>query len=230
MRDLSQLISPGFFGDNAAADTRRLEFDNKNSQVFVENTPISLCFIGDSITENWDLHLYFRKYGFLVNRGIGGDIAEHMTKRFDADVLQLNPRLCIAMVGINNTWRLDDLAPKGETALLEEAERIFSSLRQSYQLLLKKAQKSGQPLLMCSLLPVGCRTYRKQFVLRVNQMLQELCREYRVPYIDYHTALAAEDGMTLQKELSWDGLHPHALGYRRMAEVLYPYLDQFFAE
>lgn len=229
MRDLSLLVSPGFFGNGAAADTRRLEFDNKNSQLFAAQTPVDLCFIGDSITHYWELNLYFRQYGLVVNRGIGGDIASHVAKRFRADVLQLHPRLCVAMSGINDTWGLDAFASdQDDVRRRAEEERILSGLNQAYRQLLLEACTNHQPILIGSLLPVGYRDYRKRLVLRINEMLQSLCREYRVDYVDYHSALTNADGLTLRKTLSWDGVHPHAEGYRLMAEVLSSHLDRFF--
>jgi lysophospholipase L1-like esterase len=41
-----------------------------------------------------------------------------------------------------------------------------------------------------------------------------------VIYVDYHTALADADGVTLREGLADDGLHPHVLGYDIMAAVL----------
>jgi lysophospholipase L1-like esterase len=45
-------------------------------------------------------------------------------------------------------------------------------------------------------------------------------------YVDYHSQLAAEDGITLRAGLADDGLHPHVLGYRIMASTLLETLKQ----
>ena len=230
METFPKLITPGFFGNHAAADVRRMEFDNKNSQILVTHTPVSLCFIGDSVMQNWELDLYFQGYGLMVNRGIEGDIAEHLLKRFEADVLQLHPRLCIVMIGLNDTWSLNAAAENGKEALKQEEERIFHLLSQSYRALLCKAKANAQPILMESLLPVRSRTYRQMFLCRINRLLQTLCAEFQIPYLDYHTAFSEADGLTLRRELSWDGVHPYGAGYQMMAELLRPYLDRFFAE
>ena len=179
--------------------------------------------------QNWELDLYFQGYGLMVNRGIEGDITEHLVKRFEADVLQLRPKLCIAMIGLNDTWILNEAAEKGEEALQNEEERILLSLTQSYRALFCEAKAHNQALFIESLLPVRSRTYRKLFLCRVNRLLQSLCTEFRIPYIDYHTAFAEADGLTLRRKFSWDGVHPYGIGYQKMAEILKPYLDHFFA-
>lgn len=53
-----------------------------------------------------------------------------------------------------------------------------------------------------------------------------MCAAYNAVYVDYHTALVDEDGLSLRDGLSFDGLHPHVIGYDRMAEVLTPHLEK----
>ena len=94
-------IKPGMFGKGSAADTYRRGFDLLNSQVLYAEKRPDILFIGDSITNWWDLNLYFGDMGYVVNRGIGGDVTEHILKRSDADVFQLEPKTVVYMAGIN---------------------------------------------------------------------------------------------------------------------------------
>ena len=51
MENEKKLILPGDYGNNAACDARRCEFDIMNEQiVFNEGTDVAIDFIGDSIT------------------------------------------------------------------------------------------------------------------------------------------------------------------------------------
>ncbi|HLZ10487.1 MAG TPA: GDSL-type esterase/lipase family protein, partial [Chloroflexota bacterium] len=102
------VIRPGFFGLEAAADSRRHVFDAHNEAHLAENVLIDAVFIGDSITDWWALDAFFEgASGFVVNRGIGGDRTPFVRRRFDADVLQLQPRFVVVQIGVNNTWDLD---------------------------------------------------------------------------------------------------------------------------
>lgn len=227
MKNLASVRSPGFFS-GAAADSRRNEFDIENSVLVVKETPVNICFVGDSITHYWELGAYFQKYALVINRGIGGDTADVLAKRFDADVLQLKPKLCVLMVGINNTWILDDYA-KQKDALQEKEKEILVILKNSYRSILQAAKEANQAMFLCSVLPVSYRAYRNQFVLQINAMLKELCISYKIPYVDYHRHMVKEDGLTLKDGLSWDGVHPHVFGYDCMAQVITPMLEEFFS-
>lgn len=65
---------------------------------------MDIVFIGDSITEGWDVRREFGDLGNTVNRGISGDVIDIIEKRFAADVLQLKPRVAVINGGVNNTF------------------------------------------------------------------------------------------------------------------------------
>jgi lysophospholipase L1-like esterase len=54
----------------------------------------------------------------------------------------------------------------------------------------------------------------------VNERNRRLCLETGCLYVDYHSRLAGEDGVTLRSELADDGLHPHSTAYEIMASAL----------
>ena len=99
---MKKQIKPGMFGTGAAADSYRRGFDLLNSQVIYSGKRPDILFIGDSITNWWDLNLYFGDMGYVVNRGIGGDCTDIILKRSDADVFQLEPKTVVYMAGIND--------------------------------------------------------------------------------------------------------------------------------
>ena len=235
MRDRSELKSPGIMGgDGTAADALRGEFDLKNMQIFCGEAPISLCFFGDSITNLMEPSAFYGKFGPCINRGISGDSVHIMARRFEADVLQLKPRLCVMLGGINNTWILDGTVDENGQPSPEEEEGVYRLVRESYVSILEAARSAGQAMILCSVMPVtrqiGLADMRNRVVLGINRIIKELCDEYGVPYADYHSRLVCEDGLTLRDGLSDDGLHPHFMGFREMAAVLTPLLETFFAE
>ncbi len=218
-----QIIRPGKFGVEAAADRLRGAFDYHNEALLAYKTPIDAVFLGDSITEMWALDVFFEgTKGPIINRGIGGDRTVFARRRFDADVLQLNPRLLVIKIGVNNAWDLDiwwDATLRREPGEIEE--EIVSDL----DVMARAARERGIAVALCSILPTdipfnGNNTVRNALIARVNPRLRALAAAHGAVYVDYHAELTAEDGLTLRAGLADDGLHPHVLGYRIMATTL----------
>ncbi len=217
-----EMVRPPVFGNNTAADSRRWEFDFKNEILLTRGQRPDVVFIGDSITHIWEVNAYFHRFGLVVNRGIGGDTADIMAQRLMGDAIQLQPRACVMMIGINNLWCIDNDGANPDD--------VFTLLMDSYRKILTMAGENGLRLLVCSLMPLCDRSEmgqgRNRFVLRVNAALRALCEEAGVPYVDYHAAVTDTDGMTMREGLTEDGLHPHVYGYDIMAKVLTPYLER----
>ena len=115
MQDEINVIKPGRYKIPVDADARRDEFDLKNGEVLYSGRPVDIVFTGDSITHFMEANLYYGKFGLVLNRGIGGDVADILAWRFHADVTQLKPHLCIVLVGVNNIWELDNhITKKGQ--------------------------------------------------------------------------------------------------------------------
>ena len=55
-----------YFSENVAADKKRKEFDIKNHALCYTNQKPDFLFIGDSITEYWELNAYFRSDNHLI--------------------------------------------------------------------------------------------------------------------------------------------------------------------
>jgi len=217
------LIKPGLFAVAAAADSRRGVFDLHNEALLARDIPVDAVFIGDSITDMWALDAYVRGAagGFVVNRGIGGDRTPFARRRFAADVLQLRPKLVVIKIGINNTWDLDEWDP----SLARTPEEIEEEIVTDVTAMVAAARADGITVALCSILPTnipvnGNTATRNQLIARVNRRLREAARDAGATYVDYHSHLVADDGLTLRPALADDGLHPHTGGYDIMADVL----------
>src|SRR2546428_7879655 len=61
----------------------------------------AVVFAGDSLTGNWgELEKAFPKLN-VANRGIGGDVSRGLLFRFQEDVLDLNPKAVVILIGSN---------------------------------------------------------------------------------------------------------------------------------
>ena len=233
MKDRKDLKSPGIMGgDGTAADAKRGEFDLFNMQIFCNEANIDICFYGDSITYLLEPAAFYSKFGNIIDRGICGDSVHIMEKRFEADVLQLKPKLCVMMGGINNTWILDEDLDENGNYKENKVDEHCNLVWNSYRKILEAAKANNQAMFICSIMPVTHQIanadMRNRVVVKMNDGIKKLCKEYNVPYIDYHSALCCEDGLTMRDGLSDDGLHPHYVGFLEMSRVLTPYLEDFF--
>lgn len=216
------IIRPGFFSVESAADRRRNEFDYHNEALLYHQQAIDFLFFGDSITHWWDVATFFGHTGNTVaNRGIGGDTTGHALRRFCADVTQLSPRHVIILIGINNTWAMDEWLPKDR----KTTEEIFREVTSDVEAMMRMALEQQIRPVLCSLLPTRMERYarnkeRNELVLRINQAFLTSAARDGAIYVDYHSRMTDPDGTTLREDLADDGLHPHILGYQIMAGVL----------
>ena len=213
----ARLVKPGMFDEGkAAADRRRIFFDFWNEQVIREDVAVGTVFLGDSITELWDLNVYFvPAEGLIENRGISGDLASHMARRFEADVTQLRPRNVVILAGTNDV-----------SAMIRQNrtdEEIIHDVTASVVSMMDASRRAGIHTLVCSILPTnsdyGMHANRTKLRAAINEKLKTACGERGCIYVDYAAAMSDAHG-DLRKDLARDGLHPHYAGYEIMARVL----------
>ncbi len=215
----ADIIRPGNISEEP--DKRRWEFDFKNEQLVTYSVPVDLLFIGDSITHLWELNANFRKFGYVVNRGISGDRVNHLSQRFLADAVQLKPRLTVIMIGVNNTWEACDgtMTP----------DEVYGLFEVHYRKIFDMAKENGMAMMACSVMPTRCHNpMQEELILKMNTYLKGLCAEFNFEYVNYYANVVAQDGEYLPEENSADGLHPNAIGYYKMTQTILPHLEQFF--
>ncbi len=221
---MKQQIKPGFFGINAAADLRRREFDIMNEQYLYCDKKADVVFFGDSITQHWELELYFNNSVLKINRGIGSDCTTFAAKRFEADVLQLQPKSVVILLGINDLLTTaPDLWWKCPG---EDVDKVVCNIESNFRFMLSKC--TDLKVYVCSVLPQNlCAPFDSNFfceqILKVNDILKNLCSEYNATYVDYYSALEC-DGK-LPEDMSVDGVHPNGKAYEIMANVLKKEVD-----
>lgn len=232
------IVRSPIYGDQAA-DSRRTEFDVRNTVLVNHHVQPDIIFIGDSITHLWETAVYFRRYGLVINRGIQGDILPIIKERFAADVLQHRPRCCVLQGGNNSLWRLGQPFDAGVTQRALQTDHIVTEMLESEKAIMHMAGDAGIFLCVSSLVPCSEKwneqimpdtdwRYVNDIILDYNARLRSLCSGVGAVYVDYHAALVDASGRSMQPDLSIDGLHPYSAGYDRMAAVLYPVLDEFF--
>lgn len=219
----NELIRPGHFQRLVAADSRRMAFDYYNDAVLVLGIKPNFVFIGDSITEFWDLPLFFGRDKVLLNRGIGGDVPEFILKRFEADVLQLKPEYCVMMAGTNCANQMMDniwIGTKGES-FEKVTGKVIADLTAVVDLCISAGQKLILGAITPAIVPPG--DHRNEMILNVNERMEAYCREHRsngIYFVDYHTPMYDVETKMMRADCTTDGIHPDARGFRVMTNVL----------
>jgi lysophospholipase L1-like esterase len=172
-----------------------------------------VVFLGDSITDYWKLADYFPGKPY-INRGVDGQTTPAMLLRLRQDVIDLHPKVLVVLAGTN------DIAGVTGPARNEEIEANYASMAEL-------ARVHHIRVVFASLLPAHNYTQeaKESFALRprarilaLNAWLKDYCAKNGLVYLDYFSALIDDQGM-LRRDLSDDGLHPNAAGYKIMAPL-----------
>lgn len=172
-----------------------------------------VVFLGDSITDYWKLADFFPGKGY-INRGIDGQSTPQMLVRFRQDVIDLHPAVLVVLAGTN------DVAGVTGRTRNEEIEANYASVAE-----LARAHQIR--IIFASLLPVNnySEDAKESFALRprerilaLNSWIKDYCAQNGLVYLDYFSAMVDDKGM-LKRDLSDEGLHPNAAGYKIMAPL-----------
>jgi lysophospholipase L1-like esterase len=210
--------------DLIAQDARLRDWPNltryrmANEELSRAATPVSVVFLGDSITDAWDDEGrggFFPGKGY-VNRGIGGQTTPQMLVRLRPDVLAHKPKVLVLLAGTN------DIAGNTGPATNEDIEQNLAAIAEL-------ASAHGVKVILAGILPISDYHQKPDVVAQVtrrpmtrisavNAWLRQYAAEHRHIYLDYGPAVADARGM-LKSEFSEDDLHPNALGYAAMAPL-----------
>jgi len=165
-----------------------------------------VVFLGNSITEGFDLEKFFSE-SKPVNRGISGDYIDGLIERFDDSVLKLKPSKLFVMIGINDIGA-------GDSDSLVQA---------NYQKLLRLMLQSlpNTRIYLQSILPTtaiwgNCPPDKIQ---RTNKFIQDFSTNFGFIWIDIFSKFATKDGY-LRNDFTIDGLHLSSKGYAYWSTIL----------
>jgi lysophospholipase L1-like esterase len=170
-----------------------------------------VVFLGSSIFERWTnlMPEYFVNKNY-INRGISGQISPQLLIRFRQDVINLKPKAVIILAGSN------DIA--GSTGHVT-TEVIMDNIKSMCEL----AKQNHIKVILCAYLPVYDYPWRRgiepaQKIITLNKQIAIYARAEHLVLLDYFTPFV-DERKGQKAELTLDGVHPNAAGYRIMAEV-----------
>lgn len=176
----------------------------------VEQDQNTVVFLGDSITQGWGPEFRGQFAGMkLANRGIGGDTTRGMLIRLQDDVLSLNPKAVVLLMGTN------DLEVGLEPELIA---RNFTKIIEGIQ-----AHSKEIPIIVCQVFPSSADKQRPaDKIKRINELYSAAVKgDSQVIVLDTWTLFASPEGDAIAKWFP-DLLHLNPDGYAKWATALRP--------
>ncbi len=180
--------------------------------------------IGDSITaaggylRNMDA-VFAVKYPDLklpkvINRGIGGQKAEDLVRRFDADVVKLKPAYVTISIGINDVWHR--LGAPHDAKILAEYKRNVAAM-------VDRAKQAGIKVILLTptLIQEDSRSEGNKRLMQYVEAEKQISAEKKCQIVELHgmflAALKQKPAGGKGNWLTGDGVHMKPLGDAIMA-------------
>ena len=147
----------------------------------------------------------------VVNQGINAQRSDQIAGRFEADVIALKPAVVVIIAGVNDVYQG------------RPAQHVKDQLAAMY----KRAHAAGVRVVAGTIIPYNTATADQNARMKdINDWIRAQARaDPGVIFVDTRAAVAAA-GNGDQLASSPDGLHPDAAGYRKMADVIAPAIEQ----
>ncbi|HVR37063.1 MAG TPA: GDSL-type esterase/lipase family protein [Methylomirabilota bacterium] len=176
----------------------------------IEQDRNAVVFLGDSITQGWGDDFSASFPGMkIANRGISGDTSRGVLIRLKEDVLALDPRAVVLLIGTN------DLEEGAEPeTIAANLELILAEL---------KRHNADMPVILCQVFPSSASKSRPAGKIKsLNQLYAAAVKgDPRITLIETWTLFADANGDAIPDEFP-DLLHPNRAGYAKWAAALRP--------
>ena len=200
------------------------EKKNKKENYRILNKEYALknqtVLLGDSITDffNWyELFYDFSKNSgqAVYNRGISGDTTDRLLERLNENVLNIEPKNIVLLIGTNDIGRGLPLSMSVENVskIIENTKKVCPDIN----------------FILQAVYPIN-RGMRDKFEKRSNEKIDimnkefiKLSEKYDCVWLDITDKLKDET-RNLKKEYTYDGLHLNINAYKIVAENIIPLL------
>lgn len=195
-------------------DHNKVRVETKTRKV-VTVSP-NYLFLGDSITEMYDLEKYFPDDP-VVNSGVSGDATHDILEDMEKRVYQYNPSKVFLLIGTN------DLAQE------KSPEEIFDNIKEMIERI--QENRPEAEIYIESVYPVNetldtemVGKRKNEDIRSLNDLLQNYCQEEDLVYIDVYEELIDANGQ-LTEEYTKEGLHLNENGYQVVTDILKEYIE-----
>lgn len=202
---------------NREMATKRSNYTLLNQKYALKNQTVLL---GDSITDFFNYYELF--YDFckssgqaVYNRGISGDTSDRLLERLNDNVLSIEPKNIVLLIGTNDISRGLPLSVS-----VQNLEKIITDSKKTcpyVNFIVEAVYPINEPMRFRS---------DKRSNQKINEMNNEfikICKKYNCVWLDLRDKLSDEQG-ELKKDFTFDGLHINAKAYEIIAENVIPML------
>lgn len=193
----------------------------KTKIVEKEVVPENIVFLGDSITDYYDLDKHYDGY-HVVNSGISGNTTDDILNDMENRVYKYNPSKVFLLIGTN-----DLVHNKSNNQIFENIKKIVEQI---------KKNRKYTKIYVESIYPINntdnkkinnnAVNFRNNYNIKeINKMIEEYCDKNDIIYIDIYTKLQDEDG-NLKLEYTKEGLHISDEGYEVITNKLKEYINE----
>jgi len=172
----------------------------------------SAIFLGNSITEGFDLDSFFPDM-HTVNRGIVSDHIDGVIKRLDVCLGDAKNAKLFILLGINDIG----------------AKRSEKEIKYLYRQLVKEiVENYNYDVYLHSILPTSPRWKNcpPGMIRKINLYIEKLAKRYDMTFINIYPLFKDEKTDYAKDELFKDGLHPNENGYKIWAKYLINFIQE----
>ena len=173
-------------------------------------------FLGDSITEFYDLDKYFPNLP-VVNSGIISNTTEDILNDMKNRVYNYNPSKVFILIGTNDLR--DD---RSVDEIVNNIKKIIEEIKEN---------RKETEIYLESIYPVNEKVNKKgvegrknEDIKEINNQLEKYAKKENITYINIYNKLVDDEGL-LNEDYTTEGLHINEDGYKIITKELEKYLN-----
>ncbi len=200
--------------------SEKIKVITKKEDIVEKVVDNNYLFLGDSITEQYDLKEYYEGYP-VVNSGVSGDFTSSIVENMKKRVYDYNPSKVFLLIGINDLRNGKDVSEivsnTKEIIKLIKENRPYSEI---YLESIYPINKTDDDKISDSVKDIE---FDNEKIIEVNNLLKDLAKDEKITYVDLYNKLVDDDG-NLNISYTKDGLHISSEGYKFITKELMKYI------
>lgn len=175
-------------------------------------------FLGDSITDFYDLDNYFDNKYSIVNSGMNGNRVDDILKNMNDSVYRYNPSDVVILIGINDILYKNS-STNEVTKKIEKLTKQIKKHNPYCNIYIQSIYPTNDKWKKEHNDSVPDESILKEKILKINKNIKKYCKENKITYINVHDSLVNKDGY-LDNKYTNDGLHPNEKGYEIITKII----------